>query len=233
MKWLFYIGAIALTYSCAPSRFVKPLAHKEHAVSASFGGALTNIPGVAIIPIPNTSIGYGYGLKPKTTVYGSWYSTAALFGVFQIDAGFTQSIWTDTLKKMGISVSPAVNFIVDVFEKNARVWPQLDANYYFDYRTIKSKDKNGDEKLKTNNFYIGFTNWFELQNLRAHGETQKTRLLFCPQIGHTFERNKWNFSLEVKFLAPYASNKDIVVDYVSPFGNRGGLGTYFGFTYKL
>ena len=92
MKWLFYIGAIALTYSCAPSRFVKPLAHKEHAVSASFGGALTNIPGVAIIPIPNTSIGYGYGLKPKTTVYGSWYSTAALFGVFQIDAGFTQSI---------------------------------------------------------------------------------------------------------------------------------------------
>ena len=28
-------------------------------------------------------------------------------------------------------------------------------------------------------------------------------------------------------------NKDIVVDYISPFGNRGGLGTYFGFTYKL
>lgn len=233
MKQIIYLTFILLFTSCAPARFVKPLEHKQHGVTASFGGALTNVPGVAVIPIPHTSIGYGYGLRKNTTVYGSWYTTAAVFGVFQMDAGITQSIWRDTVKRMGISVSPAINFMVDVFENNARTWPQLDANYYFDYKKWSKEKSNGRMKIKTNSFYVGFTNWFELQSTRAHEISQKNRLIFSPQIGHLFERNKWNFSLEVKFLAPYASNQDIVVDYFSPFGKNGAMGTFFGCTYKL
>jgi hypothetical protein len=233
MKHLFYISALALFVSCAPTRFVKTLEHKQHALTGSFGGALTNVPGVAVIPIPHTSLGYGYGLRKNTTIYGSWYTTAAVFGVFQMDAGITQSVWRDSLNRMGLTVSPGVNFMVDVFEKNARVWPQLDANYYFDYKKWSKERSNGTTTQKTNSFYIGFTNWFELQSTRAHGVDQKNRLIFSPQIGHVFERNKWNFTLELKFLAPYASNQDIVVDYVSAFGKRGALGTFFGCTYKL
>lgn len=233
MKQLFILSAVALFVSCAPTRFVKPLEHKEHAVTGSFGGALTNVPGVAVIPIPHTSVGYGYGLRKNTTVYGSWYTTAAVFGVFQMDAGFTQSLWRDSLNRMGLTVSPGANFMVDVFEKNAHVWPQLDANYYFDYKKWSKEKSNGKTKQKTNSFYVGCTNWLELQSTRAHGVEQKNRVIFSPQIGHMFERNKWNFTVELKFLAPYASNQDIVVDYIGAFGNRGALGTYFGFTYKL
>jgi hypothetical protein len=233
MKNLFYVGLFALFVSCAPTRFIKPLEYKQHAITGSFGGALTNVPGVAVIPIPHTSLGYGYGLHKNTTVYGSWYTTAAVFGVFQMDAGITQSLWRDSLNRMGITVSPGVNFMVDVFEKNARIWPQLDANYYFDYKKWTKETENGKQEQKTNSFYFGFTNWFELQSTRAHVVTQKNRLIFSPQVGHIFERNKWNFTLEVKLMAPYASNQYIVVDYVSPLGKRGALGTFFGCTYKL
>lgn len=219
--------------SCAPSRYVKPLEYKQHAISGSFGGPMATIPGVATIPLPFTSLGYGYGLKPTTTVYANWYTTAAVFGVVQFDAGVTQGLWKNDAATMGVSISPSVNFYSDVFEHNTRLYPQLDANYYYDYWHKTKESSKGKQKVKTNNFYIGCSNWFELQGTKAHEQTQKSRIIFSPQIGHTFERNKWDYTLEVKLLAPYKSNQDIVMDYVSPFGNRGALGLYFGITYKL
>lgn len=230
---LFLFIGIVILSSCAPSRFVKPLEHKQHAISGSFGGPLATIPGVATIPLPYTSLGYGYGLKPSTTIYANWYTTAAIFGVSQFDAGVTQNLWKNANSKMGISISPAVNFYYDVFENNKRFYPQLDANYYFDYWHKTKENAKGNEKLKTNNFYVGFSNWFDLKSTKAHNQPQTNHLIFSPQFGHNFERNNWNYTLEVKLLAPYKSNQDIVLDYVSPFGKRGAMGIYFGITYKL
>ena len=228
LKYLIIILLIIEITGCAPSHFVKPLEHKQHAITGSFGGVLTHVPGVATIPIPNTSLGYGYGLKPKTTIYGNWYTTAAIFGVFQLDIGATQGLWQNSKKTMGVSISPSFNFMVDVYEKNTRVWPQLDANYYVDYFSKEKKDR-----VNKNHFYIGMSNWFELQGTKAHDQKQTNHIIFSPQMGHVFERGNWNYTLEVKFLAPYASNQNIVVDYVSPFGKYGGMGTFFGITYKL
>lgn len=229
MRSLLGIGIAAVLFSCAPTRFVKPLEHKQHAITGTLGGAMLNVPGIGTIPMPNTSLGYGYGIIPEMTVYGNWYSTAAVFGDIQLDAGCSYRVWkTD---KMGVTISPSVNFMVDVFEKNARLWPQLDANYYFDYWNRPCEGKT--TKNKINYFYAGFSNWFELKSTRAHDLDQPYRLLFNPQIGHTFQRGKWDFNLEAKFLVPYISNQKIVVDYLSPFGNKGGLGAYFGVTYKL
>ena len=229
MRPLFIIGITATLFACAPSRYVKPLEHKQHAISATLGGAMLSVPGIGTIPLPNTSLGYGYGATEEMTVFGNWYSTAAVFGDIQLDAGCSYRIWKN--EKMGVTVSPSVNFMVDVFEKNARIWPQLDANYYFDYWNKPGKENSGKNKI--NFFYAGFSNWFELQGTRAHELEQPYRLLFNPQIGHTFQRGKWDFNLEAKFLVPYISNEKIVVDYFSPFGNRGGLGAYFGVNYKL
>lgn len=227
-RQLAVFAMLIIGASCAPARYVKPLEHKQHAVNANLGGALARIPGIGILPMPFTSLGYGYGLKPKTTIHANWYATAAVFGVVQFDAGITQGLWQNEAKTMGVSVSPAVNFMTDVFEKNTHLWPQLDANYYYDY--FKKEKKN---RINCNHFYIGMTNWFELQGSKAHDQKQTNRVIFSPQIGHTFDRGKWNYTLEVKFLAPYRSNEDIVVDYVSPFGNKGGMGAYFGVVYKL
>jgi hypothetical protein len=229
MRLILSLAIAATMLSCGPSRFIKPLEHKQHALSASLGGALMDVPGIATIPMPNTSLGYGYGAIPEMTVFGNWYTTAAVFGDIQLDAGCSYRVWKND--KMGVTVSPSVNFMMDVFEMNARLWPQLDANYYFDYWSKTNEGKIG--KKKTNFFYAGFSNWFELQSTRAHDLEQPNRLFFNPQVGHTFQRGKWDFTLEVKFLTPYVSNKNIVVDYYSPFGNMGGMGTYFGLTYKL
>ncbi|MFN6015144.1 MAG: hypothetical protein ACK47F_10690, partial [Flavobacteriales bacterium] len=87
MRVLLGFGIVATVLSCAPSRFIKPLNHKQHAISASLGGALMNVPGITTIPMPNTSLGYGYGVMPEMTVYGNWYTTAAIFGDIQLDAG--------------------------------------------------------------------------------------------------------------------------------------------------
>ena len=222
---LFFLGA------CAPTHFVKPLAYKQHAVTASLGGAMLHVPGVATIPIPNTTLGYGYGLKKDLTGYGNLYPTAAVFGVFQFDAGCTWRFWQN--EKMGASVSPGMNFLVDRFEKNAGLWPQLDANFYKDYFERSYTSKGGKSIQRKNYFYVGFSNWFQLKGTMTLGLKQENRLVFSPQIGHTFERGHWNFNLEAKFLTPYLSNQNIIVDYVSPFGKRGGLGAFFSVTYRL
>ena len=221
---ILFIGI--LIGSCAPTRFVKPIEHKKHVISANLGGPIITIPGVATMPIPFTSVGYGYGLKPKTTLFGNWHTTAAVFGVIQFDCGVSQLLWKND--KMGVSVSPSLNFFSDVYEKNTQLYPQIDANYYFDYYR---KEKKG--RVNQNYFYGGFSNWFQLQSKAAHGLDLKNRMIFSPQLGHVFERGKWNYTLEVKFLAPYLSNQNIVVDYVSPFGKRGAMGAYFGLNYKL
>ena len=186
MKHLFYlITSIFALGACAPSHFVKPLAYKQHAVSASLGGAMLKVPGVATIPVPNTTLGYGYGVKQDLTVYGNLYPTAAIFGVFQFDAGCTLQFWKQ--KNMGATVSPGINFLFDRFEKNAGLWPQLDANFYWNYfeRKTSSDHKDGVSQLKslhvdghTNFFYVGFSNWFQLKGTMTLGLKQENRLGF-------------------------------------------------------
>lgn len=225
INFFFAFYLIAST-ACSPIRYAKNLDHKEHAIQASLGGPLIGVPGIGTMPMPLTSVGYGYGLKEKTTVFGNWHTTAAIFGVAQADFGVTQGIWKK--ENMGITISPSVNVAMDVFEKNTRFWPILEANYYWDYRI---KEKNDQKRIFY--LYTGFSNWFELQGMRAHGQKQTDRIMFNPHLGTVYQRGKWNFSLEAKFLAPYKSNENIVMDYKSPFGNYGALGTYFSVTYRF
>ena len=101
MKKLFICTAITgVLLSCGPSRFVDPLKRGEQAFSGSLGGPIINVPGIASIPIPFTSLTYGKGLTDNTTLYGSWFSTAAIFGTFQFELGATHRLWKDELINM-------------------------------------------------------------------------------------------------------------------------------------
>jgi hypothetical protein len=224
-KFIFLGLSIAI-FSCSPVRYAKNLEYKEHAVQASFGGPIIGVPGIGSIPMPLTSLGYAYGVKEKTTLYGNWHTTAALFGVAQFDAGVTQNLWKN--EKMGISISPSFNTAVDVFEKNFKFWPILEANYYWDYKTFTKNETN-----RTFYLYTGFSNWFELNGLRAHDLKQDDRILFNPHVGTVYDGKKWSYSLEMKFLAPYKSNENIILDYKSPLGNHGALGAYFSVRYRF
>lgn len=212
--------------SCAPTQFVVPLEKGEHAVSASLGGPLANVPGIATIPIPFTSLGYGYGLSDKSVIEGALYPTTALYGVFQLSGGYTYEFWKQ--EKMNVTGKIGFDFMTDVFEKNARIWPQLDANFSYTYQ---SKEVDGDNKRKL--FYVGFSNWFELSKIKAHGEEQSNFLFFNPHIGHQMKKNNWAFHFELAFLATNLENEKVAIDYKSAFGNRGATGIYFGVQYHI
>lgn len=224
MKHIIAFGIAGfLFYSCAPSRYYKPLEAGEHSVHASFGGPIIQVPGIATMPIPFTSVGYGYGLRDNLTIYGSWQTTSAIFGVIHTDFGATMNIWHN--ETMGMSASPGFTFLIDGFEWKPSLYPQLDLNYYWTYGRKKDQNKSQD-------FYIGFDNWFDLRARLAHDVPNTNRLIWNTHIGHSFNRNLWSYQIELKLLAPYLNN-NVVVDYVSPLGDKGAIGFYFGVKRKI
>lgn len=227
LTFLLLTGAL---FSCSSSRFVEPLAPRQNAVSVDLGGPLVNVPGVATIPLPFTSLTYGRGLNQTTTVYGSWHTTAAVFGVAQFDLGVLKEVWYDRDRHMGITITPSVNFATDVFEHNTKFWPILEANYYWQYNKqgVVQADLLSNRKVKYNFMYAGISSWFELDGTKAHNEAQNNFAFPMVQVGHTFRRNKWSFSTEFKLMVPYMSNQDIVLDYKSITGERGATGIYLG-----
>jgi hypothetical protein len=213
-------------FACAPSIYIQPLEKGEHAVNATLGGPLIAVPNIGTLPIPHSSLGYGFGISDKTTIHGNLYPTAAIYGNFQMNAGLTHEFWKQN--KWGASGKIAFDYMVDTYEKNSRFWPQLDANVYYNYQ---ENELGEDSKRKF--VYCGFSNWFELNSTKAFGENQNNRMLFNPHIGHQMKKNNWAFLFEVKFLVPYLSNEKLVVDYQSIFGKRGGTGVYLGVQYHL
>jgi hypothetical protein len=236
MKKLIYLSFLTVfLISCGPSRFVDPLRRGEHAVSASLGGPLANVPGVATIPLPFTSLTYGNGVTDNTTVFGSWFSTAAAFGTIQFEIGATHRLWKDEENTKGISITPAFNIATDKFEWNTKIWPQLDANYYWKYnwRSQIQDDLLTNGSKKPNMLYAGLGSWYELAGKRVHDEPQTTRVIPMIQLGHDLNWKSWTFKTEFKFIAPFTSNENLVVDYKSIQGNFGATGFYFGFTKRF
>jgi hypothetical protein len=215
--YLFLISA--LLASCAPTRFVKPLEEKQHAVNFSLGGPLVAYSGITI-PIPLTTLSYGYGIKNNLTAFGSIHTTSLLFGVIQTDIGVVRNLMVQKNFCPGISITPAANLAMDIWQGHFKCWPQVDINAYWNY------------KQKRNFFYLGFFNWFELSAKKAFNEPQTTHWIFGPHIGHTFVRNKMDYNLEVKYIGPNLSNQDLVVHYKSPF-DKGAMGVYFSITKKF
>ena len=223
MRLLFgYIFLIIILFSfqnCTPTRFVKPLEKKQHAIAANLGGPLIHF-GKAVTPIPFTSIMYGRGITKTTTAFGSLHLTSLLFGNFQTDLGFCQQLYKNDSLKLGITINPAINMVYDKWSKNFRAWPQLDVNFYKDI-------------LKQKAFiYLGLTNWFELSSSKAHNEKQTNHILINPHIGLTYNTKKWGYTLEGKFLQLNKNNKPNIVDYIG-IQQRGAVGIYLNFTRRF
>lgn len=197
---------------------------------------MVNVPGIATLPLPFSSITYGRGITENITAYGSWFPTAAVFGVLQLDGGATYGVWQSKNIKHGVSTTAGFNFAVDRFESNARFWPQLDAHYYWKYN---ARAQQQDDLLikggtpRGNLLYAGVGTWYELKGKRAHDQKQQTRIVPMLNIGHDFNTRRWTFKTEIKLIAPFSSNEDIVVDYRSITGRFGATGIYFGITRRF
>lgn len=207
------VGVIALASSCAPTRFARPLAKGEQAVSASFGGPLIEY-GNGTIPIPLTSIAYGTGVDSNLTIFGGLHTTALLYRNFQMDIGATYQFMAQDEYIPAISASPVVNFIFDIDDPVSRFWPQADLN--LSWATRKDKDL----------LYVGAANWFELRKERSHSQEQLQRWIFNPHIGYTYKAKEVDLTAEIKIMAPGARSREAFIPYKSILGNNGATGIY-------
>ncbi len=218
LKSIFFIVLGLMIGSCNATRFIEPIEKGDLAIGIHSGGPLIEFGGTPI-PVPLSSLEVGYGLKENTTVFGGLHTTALLFGNFQMDIGSTFKVLSQKKYTPNISVSPAINTIWDITDKKAKIWPILDLNCYWHY---------GERK---NYFYVGLNNYFELSSRKALGQRQEYPILFSPQIGHILKGkdHKWEFTAEIKFLAPYIQSTYSFVPYTGLTREHGATGVYLGY----
>lgn len=210
---------VATIQGCAPSRFVRPLNKGATAISANIGGPLIQY-GSGVIPLPLSSIAVGHGYSNNVTGFAGLHTTALLFGVIQTDIGVVKKITNQNKWLPAISVSPVANMMFDKWEKKFSFFPQVDAHAYWEYGKKKSMA------------YAGISNWIDLHSKRADGRPQTTHWLPTMQAGNTFCSNNWAYTVELRWVAPNQSNKNLIVEYKAP-GNSGAMGVYFGVTRSL
>ena len=211
--------SIAFIWSCAPTRFVKPLDKGEQAVNLSLGGAVIGYSSFAI-PMPFLTATYGYGIDSSLTGFASLNITSAIYGNLQTELGITKRLWKQHAGLPAVSINPVVNFMYR--NKNAvKLYPQLDLNAYWELNRGRSF------------LYTGISNWFELFSTRALNTQQEDHWFLSPFIGETLVRKHWNYNLEAKFLAPYISSEKGIIDYKTFYGKHGAFGIYIGVTRKF
>ncbi len=200
--------------ACAPTRYVRPLAEGELAVGADLGGPLISFSDV-VIPLPLTNVNVGYGLTGNTTVFGGLHTTALAFKLLQLDAGAVHAFRQPAGFVPGFSASGTLNLMTGLSDWQTRLFPQADLNAFWEHGA------------RRNVIYFGMSNWFETKSTRAHGEEQPAHWLPSLQLGYTFVRSKWDYTVELKQVAFNQDESKIVVDYYGP-GDKGASGVYFG-----
>lgn len=210
---------IALLTACSPVTLVKPLQKKQWAASATFGGPLIGF-GSAVIPVPYTSLGAAYGVSDNGTVTARLHTTAALFGVAQIDAGYLRQLRKQEGRVPGLSAMGQGTFMFDRWKGVARFYPQIDLNAWWDVGS------NGSY------CYTGLTSWYELQSKGTGDRKQPSNFIPAWNLGYSREREKWSTRFEVKYMAPMNNHEALTVDYKAP-GNFGAFGIYVGFMRKF
>jgi hypothetical protein len=199
--------------SCAPSRFVKPLKKNEQAAGFSFGGPMIKFSGLPI-PIPFSTLVYGYGLTDNVTGYAGLHTTSLLFGNIQSDLGATLKLF-EKAQKAGLSVSPAVQLAYNFGNQTSfRAWPTVDLNGWYHL------------KSRSSYVYAGIETWFELSKVRAHFETQQQHALPDFHAGYTLVGEKWRHQFQVAYYVPGIPVYPGVVDYIG-ISQKGALGFHY------
>jgi hypothetical protein len=200
-------------FSCAPSRFVKPLQKQQKAVSFSFGGPAIWYSG-APIPIPFSTLAYAQGINSSITAFGAMHFTSSLFGNLQADLGASCKLF-ELESGLGISATPAVQLAYSVnTAKTLRAWPSGDINVY--YHLFK----------KPSYLYGGLNAWFEFSKYKAHNELQTRHVIPNLQLGYVLVKQKWQHQFEFKYLGLGIPNTPGVVEYVGLNG-KGSIGFYY------
>lgn len=212
----YLIAVCILTMSaCAPSRFVQPLSEGEQAIGFNLGGSLIDYSGTTI-PVPLTSITYGKGISEKLTAFGSLHTTSLLFNNFQIEAGVLSEFRKQEGMIPAFSSALTLNFVTELSEGNAKIWPQIDGNAYWALKENKHMP------------YLGYSIWIDPNIMSDNGIG-----IINPHFGYRYRMGSWDVSTEMKLLAPGHDNSKVFVPYKSLQGSKGATGVYFNISKRF
>ena len=211
------IVLIVALFSCSPARFIKPLEKNQKAVMAHLGGPLINFSGIPM-PIPFSSIGFGYGLRDRLTVYSAWHTTSALFGNWQQEFGisFEPLSYRFPIK---CSIQTGVQGIQGFrMIRVLQAYPTLDLNIY---RELPKK---------SGIMYLSQRSWFNFYALKAHGESRSNVIVSGWHLGFQKNTPKYKHLIEWGWIMPQSPNQPNVVKFIGLKG-QGALSIQYSITH--
>jgi hypothetical protein len=218
LAYLFILGMIFLAGSCAPVRFVKPLEKHESAIGFNAGGPLIHFAGT-ILPVPFSSVYYGYGISEKGTISAGWHSTALLYENLQFDLAYTHQLFSRD-QGPGMSITPGSQFILGLRESDFRFYPSVDISLFYEY----ARDRHMS--------YISLNNWFDPHPGKITAGSEYRLWRPSPGLGHLVRFDRWEVGLEYKYLGINLENTRTVVNYVNGL-ETGAHGIYLQFFRKF
>lgn len=198
---------------------VQPLNKGEWQVAGSIGGPIIKKDS-SFNAMPLSSVGLAYGYSQKITAFADLHPSTAYYGVYHIDAGISHELLAPFDLRPGLTYSFMINSFLGRDESKFKIYPQIDLNTYWlmPYRN--------------DFFYLGISNWFELATEKAHGKKQEDHWIPSFHSGYTMQYDQYGFTVELKYLAPFTSNQNLLIDYYSPT-DTGSLGVYFSVSRKF
>jgi len=211
--------SLMLIAACTPTRFVKPLEKDQSAIGFNAGGPLIHFAGTKI-PVPFSSIYYGYGVSDKGTASIGFHTTALIYENLQLDLGYTHQILEQENYIPGISLTPSSQFILGFRENDFRFYPAVDLNAFYEYGQMKHMS------------YVSFNNWFDPHPGKVKASNDYSAWRPSIALGHIYRINSWEIGLEYKYLGFNLDNTKTVVNYVNNI-ETGAHGIYLQFSKKF
>lgn len=214
---LFLIAVFLLVLSaCSSSRIVQPLNQSQWQTTVSFGGPLIKDSQDQVKIVPLSSITGAYGITQSITGFASWHLGSYLKDVYHIDGGLTQELVPPFSIRPGITYSGMLNLFSSTDTGSTRLFPQLDVNAYW---ILPSEDF----------VYLGLSNWFELNQKRAHNADQEHHWFTSINAGYTKKYKPYSATLEARYLAPFKESREEIIHWLN-VEDRGSIGLYLSFS---
>lgn len=193
---------------CSTYNTARPLEPGQHAIAATFGGPLVNVPGVGTIPMPHITLEGRHGIAHHFDVGYGLHVLPLLFGDLGAHVGAAYqfndqpNVWAPA-----ISASEKVygfTNILDGRKTKHELWGMSQTDLTASWNFL-------DDQL----FYGGSTLYVVFNNGGVY---------LAPFAGFQFDPGlDWlRIQVEGKWLAPYINEKLAVVDWIAP-GDQGGI----------
>ncbi len=216
---VYFFAICTLLTGCVGQRTIYPLAPWERTFGIQAGGPFIAL-NKSTVPVPFSAIYFAQGLKKASSIQFGLHPTAILFGTLYADAGIQKSFVFSNGLLPGINASLLLNTMATASLSRFRFYPQSDIACWW-------SDKGRNRLL-----YIGVTHWFDpyFHQVQFTPSYQLWRPAFWIGVQH--RRKQWDFTMEVKWLAPGEINRFSAVKYIG-VSDQGAVGIYFSTQYRF